>query len=167
MLANRSCQFIIRGSLGVKSGRISRACMALSASTSVAVLTTKACPYCRRAKSALLERGVAFTEIDASSPELRAAAFTATGSKTVPQIFIRGKSIGGCDSLLEQLEAGAFQREVEEAEKYGSAPLPPSLSALILEAKGAPDSDKDGSEEISSLSLIFEGIGRISGHPKP
>ena len=160
MLANRSYQALIRGRFRVIESRTkSSACMATS--PNVAVVSTVACPYCRRAKSALSERGIEFIEIDASNQtELRAATLAATGSKTVPQIFVNGKSIGGCDALLQQLDSGDFQSLVESS--AGLPPLPPSLSALIGATSSELVSEKrDG--VVASLQLISEAIEKDLG----
>ena len=63
--------------------------------TEVIVYSGHPCPYCERAKRAT------FTEIDVSAdPVLREEMMTRAGGKrTVPQIFIAGKHIGGCDDL--------------------------------------------------------------------
>jgi glutaredoxin 3 len=66
----------------------------------VEVYTTHYCPYCVRAKKLLEHKGVAFTEIDVTDDdERRAWLVEATGRKTVPQIFIAGRPIGGYDDL--------------------------------------------------------------------
>jgi glutaredoxin 3 len=66
----------------------------------VEVYTTRTCPYCVRAKRLLHERGIPFDEIDVSDDdELRADLVRRTGRRTVPQIFIDGKSIGGFEEL--------------------------------------------------------------------
>ncbi len=72
----------------------------------VEVYTTSYCPYCVRAKSLLRAKGVAFAEIDVTDdPELRARMVElAGGRRTVPEIFINGKIVGGYDEL-RQLEA--------------------------------------------------------------
>ncbi|OYU49989.1 MAG: glutaredoxin 3 [Rhizobiales bacterium PAR1] len=59
------------------------------------------CPYCQAAKALLNKKGAAFTEIDVTTdPEgQRAMAKRANGHSTVPQIFIDGRHIGGCDDL--------------------------------------------------------------------
>ncbi|MGC4064493.1 MAG: glutaredoxin 3 [Polyangiaceae bacterium] len=81
----------------------------------VKVYSTDYCPYCTRAKALLTKKGVAFEEIDVSnSPEQRKYLIEATGQRTVPQIFINQKPVGGCDDLykldregkLDQLLAG-------------------------------------------------------------
>ena len=66
----------------------------------VEIYTTQFCPYCVRAKSLLRKRGVAFEEIDASDPEVREQMIErAGGRRTVPEIFINGRIIGGYDEL--------------------------------------------------------------------
>ena len=67
----------------------------------VEVYTTSYCPYCTRAKSLLKSKGVAFKEIDVSGDAaLREKMVELSGGRrTVPEIFINGKIIGGYDEL--------------------------------------------------------------------
>lgn len=67
----------------------------------VEIYTTPLCGYCHAAKRLLAQKGVAFAEIDVSrDPALRAAMVQrAGGRRTVPQIFIGGTHVGGCDDL--------------------------------------------------------------------
>ena len=69
----------------------------------VEVYSTSYCPYCMRAKALLTSKGVEFEEIDVTDdPELRAQMVKlAGGRRTVPEIFINGEIIGGCDELYE------------------------------------------------------------------
>jgi glutaredoxin 3 len=70
------------------------------ASHTVEIYTTPYCPYCVRAKALLQRKGVDYRETDVSDPSLRdAMTRRAGGSYTVPQIFIDGRHIGGCDDL--------------------------------------------------------------------
>ncbi len=75
---------------------------------SVEIYTTRTCPYCVAAKSLLSRKKVAFTEIDVGAdPSLRAAMTDrAGGRRTVPQIFIGGTHVGGCDDLHALEHAG-------------------------------------------------------------
>ena len=68
----------------------------------VKMYTTATCPYCIRAKQFLKSRGVdAIEEIRVDGqPELRRQMMELTGRRTVPQIFIGGQHVGGCDDLL-------------------------------------------------------------------
>ena len=76
----------------------------------VEIYTTQTCPYCVAAKRLLTKKGVAFKEIDVGrDPALRDAMVRrANGSRTVPQIFIDGQHVGGCDDIHELDHAGAL-----------------------------------------------------------
>ena len=66
----------------------------------VEIYTTRTCPYCVAAKGLLTKKGVAFTDIDVGGdPALRAKMTQRAGRTSVPQIFIAGRHIGGCDDL--------------------------------------------------------------------
>ena len=68
----------------------------------VKMFTTAVCPYCVRAKQLLKARGVEHIEevrID-QLPEERSRMMALTGRRTVPQIFIGDKHVGGCDDLM-------------------------------------------------------------------
>ena len=68
----------------------------------VQVYTTATCPFCVRAKRLLAARGVPFDEIDVGEDAaLRADLIRRTGRRTVPQIFIDGRAIGGFEELAE------------------------------------------------------------------
>ncbi len=75
--------------------------------TDVEIYTQDWCPYCVRAKTLLTRKGVAFREIDApgGSPA-RAESQRRSGRTSVPQIFIGGTHIGGCDDLMALDRAG-------------------------------------------------------------
>jgi len=67
----------------------------------VEIYTTPICPFCHRAKQLLQRKGASFTELNVMlDPERRAEMKTrANGGNTVPQIFINGQHVGGCDEL--------------------------------------------------------------------
>ncbi len=66
----------------------------------VEIYTTLLCGYCYRAKKLLEQKGVAFTEIDLmAEPGRRTEMMQRAGRTSVPQIFIDGRHIGGCDDL--------------------------------------------------------------------
>ncbi len=69
----------------------------------VIIYTTNYCPYCVKAKQLLLKKGVIFKEIDVTNNDAARLALVENsgGRKTVPQIFIDDKSIGGCDDLYD------------------------------------------------------------------
>ncbi len=74
----------------------------------VELYTTMFCPYCARARALLERKGVAYTNIDVEAePDRRAEMVKrAGGSRTVPQIFIDGEHIGGCDDMMALDRAG-------------------------------------------------------------
>jgi glutaredoxin 3 len=74
----------------------------------VEIYTTGWCPYCARAKAVLQKKGVAYTEISLDEEPGRRAEMVerAHGGYTVPQIFIDGEHIGGCDDMVALDRAG-------------------------------------------------------------
>ena len=74
----------------------------------VEIYTQPWCPFCARAMSLLSSKGVAFREIDAphGSAERQESVRRSGGRTTVPQIFIDGRHIGGCDDLVALDRAG-------------------------------------------------------------
>ena len=66
----------------------------------VEIYTTTWCPYCHAAKSLLDEKGVSYDEIDADDPQVRMDMVQrAHGRRTVPQIFIGDRHVGGYDEM--------------------------------------------------------------------
>jgi len=66
----------------------------------VEIYTKKNCAYCVRAKALLKRKGVPFQEVDAEArDELRTWLAEVTGQKTVPQIFVDGRPLGGFDDI--------------------------------------------------------------------
>jgi len=74
----------------------------------VEIYTKATCPYCIRAKMLLQQKGVALDEIGVDfGDEKKQEMIQRTGGRmTVPQIFIGGKHVGGCDDLFELESAG-------------------------------------------------------------
>jgi len=83
---------------------------------SVEIYTSPACGYCHRVKRLLVQKGVSFAEVDVvRHPDRRPEMERRSGRRTVPQVFIDGAHVGGCDDLyaldasgrLDPLLAGA------------------------------------------------------------
>lgn len=74
----------------------------------IEIYTTLTCPYCVRAKKLLESKGHPYREIDVSGDiELRKSMTEkANGRTSVPQIFIDGSHIGGCDDLYALEKSG-------------------------------------------------------------
>ncbi len=76
----------------------------------VKMYTTQVCPFCIRAKALLKQRGVEQIEeirIDLD-PDQRRHMMSATGRRTVPQIFIGDTHVGGCDDLVALDQRGGL-----------------------------------------------------------
>jgi glutaredoxin 3 len=115
------------------------------------VYTTSGCRYCKIAKAKLSELGIPFSEIDVSetpgdpkSGEMRKALAVRVGKTSVPQIFVAGEHVGGCDALLTAVEEGSFGRLLASA---GIVAAPPSAVAPLDIEDAGPSIDlapKDG-----------------------
>ncbi|MBL8517087.1 MAG: glutaredoxin 3 [Betaproteobacteria bacterium] len=76
----------------------------------VRMYSTAVCPYCNMAERLLTSKGVQHIEklrVDAD-PALREEMMQRTGRRTVPQIFIDDKHIGGFDDLAALDKAGGL-----------------------------------------------------------
>ena len=76
----------------------------------VVMYATATCPYCIRAEQLLRERGVEAIEkirVD-ENPALRQEMTERSGRRTVPQIYIDGKHVGGFDDLSALDRAGGL-----------------------------------------------------------
>ena len=101
----------------------------------ITMYTRKVCPYCDRAKHLLARKGQTWTEIDVEAePGRRAEMIERTGRRTVPQIFVGDRHLGGSDELYALEETGELD------------------SLLGLVRKGA-----DG--EVERVRLVIVGSG--------
>ena len=78
----------------------------------VLMYCTEICPYCVRAERLLRARGVVEIEkirVDLQ-PELRMAMVEKTGRRTVPQIYIGARHVGGYDDLAALEHSGELSR---------------------------------------------------------
>lgn len=68
----------------------------------VEIYTRAFCGYCARAVALLREKGVDYVEYDTTmgGPPRTEMLQRANGRATVPQIFIDGAHVGGCDDLM-------------------------------------------------------------------
>src|SRR5271156_5649542 len=74
----------------------------------VTVYSGPMCPYCDKAKALLKKKNVSYVEINVKddSDKLAEMLERTGGRKTIPQIFIDGRHIGGCDDLYALDKAG-------------------------------------------------------------
>ena len=72
------------------------------------------CPYCQRARELLSKKGIQFREINVDDDgQLRKEMIARSGRRTVPQIFIGEKHVGGCDDLLALDGRGELDRLIQ------------------------------------------------------
>jgi glutaredoxin 3 len=78
----------------------------------VQIYTTSYCPFCVRAKLLLKQKGVDYEELDVTSDEeLREKMIDLSGGRrTVPEIFINGKIVGGYEELKALDDAGELDQ---------------------------------------------------------
>ena len=82
----------------------------------IVVYTTGWCPYCQRARSLLTEKGLEIKEINVDEDgKLREEMIARSGRRTVPQIFIGDKHVGGCDDLYALDGSGELDRLIQGA----------------------------------------------------
>lgn len=76
----------------------------------IEIYTKSHCPYCARAKALLDSKGAPFEEYEISmgGPRREEMIQRANGRTTVPQIFIDGRHIGGCDDIVALDQRGGL-----------------------------------------------------------
>jgi len=83
----------------------------------VLMYCTAACPYCQAADSLLTRKGVAGIErvrVDLE-PARRAEMVQKSGRRTVPQIWIDGRHVGGSDELHDLEHSGELDQLLAKA----------------------------------------------------
>ncbi|KNA14879.1 hypothetical protein SOVF_103320 [Spinacia oleracea] len=82
----------------------------LVSSTPVFVFSKTYCGYCNRVKNLLKQIGAAFEVMELDQEQdgdaIQAALLEWTGQRTVPNVFIGGKHIGGCDAVTAKHQQG-------------------------------------------------------------
>ena len=79
----------------------------------IIIYTTLVCPYCVRAKALLTRKNFTYEEINANDDKIRDEMIKKSGGmRTVPQIFIGDKHIGGCDDLYALEKDGKLDQLV-------------------------------------------------------
>lgn len=77
----------------------------------ITIYTTSYCPYCVRAKQLLAHKKLDFVEVDVSHDDARRAWLVeTTGLRTVPQVFVGDRSVGGFDDLAALERAGELDK---------------------------------------------------------
>ncbi len=86
-------------------------------SAKVVMYCTAACPFCQAAERLLVEKGVAIDKVRVDlQPERRVEMTQKSGGRrTVPQIWIGSRHIGGCDDLYALERAGELDSLLKES----------------------------------------------------
>lgn len=86
--------------------------------SNVVIYTTARCPYCLNAKKLLEQKGVGYTEISVDNDDQkRDEMIKRSGQRTVPQIFINERSIGGFDALSTLNSSGQLDALLKDENK--------------------------------------------------
>ncbi len=88
----------------------------------ITIYTREVCPYCVRAKALLQKKGAVFTEIKITDEKTMNEMIQKSGGRrTVPQIFLADKHVGGCDDLYLLEASGKLDEMLKEI--FYSSPL--------------------------------------------
>jgi glutaredoxin 3 len=81
----------------------------------VEIYTWRTCPFCIRAKNLLRQKGIDFTEysIDGDEVARDKMSLRANGKRSLPQIFINDRHIGGCDDIHDLDDQGKLDDLLE------------------------------------------------------
>ncbi|KAJ8498251.1 hypothetical protein OPV22_008803 [Ensete ventricosum] len=82
-------------------------------SNPVVVFSKTFCPFCVKVKQLLDQLGIRYKAIElnfqSDGPDMQAALAEWTGQRTVPNVFIGGKHIGGCDATVALHQEGKLE----------------------------------------------------------
>ncbi|OAY63187.1 Glutaredoxin [Ananas comosus] len=83
------------------------------------------CPYCNQVKQLLAQLGANFKaielDVESDGSEIQSALLAWTGQRTVPNVFIGGKHIGGCDTVTAKHNEGKLVPLLTEAGALATA----------------------------------------------
>jgi monothiol glutaredoxin len=105
---------------GQTSGAVERIQSYLASSPIVLFMkgspTVPQCGFSARVVSALRACRARFTHVDVlDDPELRQALKTYSSWPTIPQLYIEGELMGGCDIVVDMFRSGDLSRMVQQA----------------------------------------------------
>ena len=96
-----------------------------------------ACGFSARTVAALRTLGQTFTAVNVlPDPQIRQELSAISGWPTIPQLFVRGELVGGCDIVMEMMESGDLERMlgVEGSEPVeGQVAATPAAAPLAIE----------------------------------
>eukprot|EP00465_Bigelowiella_longifila_P013706 CAMPEP_0185254178 /NCGR_PEP_ID=MMETSP1359-20130426/2845_1 /TAXON_ID=552665 /ORGANISM="Bigelowiella longifila, Strain CCMP242" /LENGTH=102 /DNA_ID=CAMNT_0027836891 /DNA_START=64 /DNA_END=372 /DNA_ORIENTATION=+ len=90
----------------------------LADENTVVVFSKTYCPFCVKAKKALKDIGMSPYVIELDNREdgssIQQTLLKMTGQRTVPNVWVKGKFLGGCDDTLKAIKEGKFDALKEE-----------------------------------------------------
>ncbi|KAJ1978389.1 Glutaredoxin [Dimargaris cristalligena] len=93
----------------------------LIAANQVMVFSKSYCPYCKRAKDALKQVRAHFQVVELDQvpdgQDMQDALLAKTKQRTVPNIFVEQKHLGGCDDLLAAIASNELQNIIDPSRK--------------------------------------------------
>ncbi|KAK4479352.1 hypothetical protein RD792_014864 [Penstemon davidsonii] len=88
-------------------------------SNPVVVFSKTYCGYCQRVKQLLSQLKATYKvielDVESDGDYIQTALAESTGQRTVPNVFIGGKHIGGCDAVVEKHQQGKLVPMLAEA----------------------------------------------------
>jgi monothiol glutaredoxin len=91
------------------------------------------CGFSARVVAALDTLGADYAALDIlPDPRIREELSTLSGWPTIPQLFVRGELVGGCDIVMEMFESGELGEALGVGEQNGATSQP--LEAQAQEA---------------------------------
>jgi glutaredoxin 3 len=97
----------------------------MEVNANVIIYTTEYCGFCIQAKRLLSRKNVRFTEVDVGDrPDLRTWIAKASGQRTVPQVFINGRAVGGFTDIAALEQQGKLDPMLAAAPDPSAPPLP-------------------------------------------
>eukprot|EP00245_Coleochaete_scutata_P017250 TRINITY_DN8372_c1_g4_i1.p1 TRINITY_DN8372_c1_g4~~TRINITY_DN8372_c1_g4_i1.p1 ORF type:complete len:155 (-),score=33.19 TRINITY_DN8372_c1_g4_i1:243-707(-) len=110
----------VAGKAGNSESDVLASIKSFIAENNIAIFSKSYCPYCRRAKGVFAELGVepAVIELDQreEGAKIQDALSDMVGRRTVPQVFINGKHIGGSDDTVALFHSGELEKLVKAAD---------------------------------------------------
>jgi glutaredoxin 3 len=86
----------------------------------ITLYVTGWCPYCERAKGLLTGKNLVYQEINLDDDaKFREEMVARSGRRTVPQIFIGDRHVGGCDDLFALEGSGELDRLIGGFDERG------------------------------------------------
>ena len=102
----------------------------LVTSNKMVLLVQGGCPYCRQAEQGLDSAGIEYVKHELSNDERSAMTELTGGKRSVPQGFVMGQHIGGCNDgaegwmgVMPNLQSGAIAKALEEARFLSCLPM--------------------------------------------